>query len=245
MGTTFYLICLTLMLASQSLAYLSAGIKDQFLSDALLREIVDRMGKDFADTADSYIDPLPMNEMPAQLALMARASKDLEPEQDYDSFLDNNPSLRDQEYMQHSSLWGHQYVSGGAGEGPNRAKAQVKTDASLPAYCNPPNPCPIGYTEEQGCTLDFENTAAFSREYQAQQECMCDGEHMFNCPGESQNEGNSQMDTDLESFLARQFHTQEHKNLVAKKFHAKKSSNPYLEGEKLPIAAKKGLNVNV
>jgi hypothetical protein len=55
-------------------------------------------------------------------------------------------------------LWGHQYVSGGAGEGPHRLKPQVKTDASLPAYCNPPNPCPVGYTEDQGCTLDFENT---------------------------------------------------------------------------------------
>lgn len=36
--------------------------------------------------------------------------------------------------------------------------------------------------EEQGCTLEFENTAAFSRHYQAQQDCMCDSEHMFDCP---------------------------------------------------------------
>lgn len=45
-------------------------------------------------------------------------------------------------------------ISGGAGEGkqnltpegniPN--KNEVKTDAILPAYCNPPNPCPVGFT---------------------------------------------------------------------------------------------------
>jgi len=183
------------------------------------------MGKDLVDAADAYIDPMSMNEMPSQLALMARASKDLEAEQmDYDALLEGNPSpsLRDQEYLQHSSLWGHQYVSGGTGEGPHHVKAQVKTDATLPAYCNPPNPCPVGYTEEQGCQMDFENTAAFSREYQSAQECMCDGEHMFECPGQEQGDGSRQMDSDLESFLARQFHTQEHKNLVAKKFHAKK-----------------------
>jgi hypothetical protein len=43
--------------------------------------------------------------------------------------------------------------SGGAGEGrqhlspsgeiPNRP--EVKTDEELPSYCNPPNPCPLGF----------------------------------------------------------------------------------------------------
>lgn len=253
----FFYVLASLMVAGialpgGALAYLSAGLKDQLLSDVLLREIVDRMGKDIAEAADSYIDP--MDEFPGRLAMMARASKDLESEQlDYDALLEGNPnpSQRDQEYLQHSSLWGHQYVSGGAGEGPQRPKPQVKTDASLPAYCNPPNPCPVGYTEDQGCTMDFENTAAFSREYQAAQDCMCDGEHMFNCPAPQQAEtgggvgggSGGPMDSDLENFIARQFHTQEHKNLVAKKFHVKKSSNPFLEGEKLPIAAKKGFHV--
>uniref|UniRef100_A0A6B2EGP4 Neuroendocrine protein 7B2 n=1 Tax=Phlebotomus kandelakii TaxID=1109342 RepID=A0A6B2EGP4_9DIPT len=233
-------LSLLMVVARPANAYLSPSVKEHFFSDALLRELVDRMGKDLADAADSYIDPLPVND---QLALMARASKDLEAEQmDYDALLEGNPSpsLRDQEYLQHSTLWGHQYMSGGAGEGPHRVKPQVKTDATLPAYCNPPNPCPVGYIEDQGCQQDFENTAAFSREYQAAQECMCDGEHMFDCPGQDQGEPNRQMDSDIESFLAQQFHTQEHKNLVAKKFHSKKSFNPYLEGEKLPIAAKKG-----
>lgn len=29
--------------------------------------------------------------------------------------------------------------------------------------------------------MDFENTAAFSRDYQASQECLCDSEHMMDC----------------------------------------------------------------
>lgn len=83
-----------------------------------------------------------------------------------------------------------------------------KSDNVLPAYCNPPNPCPIGYTSKQadldretfwnndpigdlltwyhsgddGCLEEFENTAAFSRQYQIAQDCMCDTEHMFDCP---------------------------------------------------------------
>lgn len=61
----------------------------------------------------------------------------------------------------------------------------VKTDGTLPAYCSPPNPCPSGYTAEDGCLDNFENTASFSREYQASQVCMCDSEHMFDCPGAS------------------------------------------------------------
>lgn len=92
--------------------------------------------------------------------LSNRVIKDLENEEtsdpiDYERLSNNpNPSLRDREYLQHSSLWGHQFVAGGAGEGKQRLKPdgsvqnqqQVKTDETLPAYCNPPNPCPIGYT---------------------------------------------------------------------------------------------------
>lgn len=101
-------------------------------------------------------------------------------------------------------------------------KPQVKTDATLPAYCNPPNPCPVGYTEEQGCTTDFENTASFSREYQGSQECMCDTEHMFECPANNQDQLNSQQQQNFGSYL-RQLPA-EHKNMVAKKFWVKKVS---------------------
>lgn len=38
-------------------------------------------------------------------------------------------------------------------------------------------------SEEDGCIMDFQNTAAFSRAYQDSQECMCDSEHMFDCEG--------------------------------------------------------------
>ena len=88
-----------------------------------------------------------------------------------------------------------------------------KSDNVLPAYCNPPNPCPIGYTGssdrlilslclrldldgfylppgEDGCREEFENTASFSRNYQASQDCMCDTEHMFDCPATSEKGGN-------------------------------------------------------
>lgn len=110
-----------------------------------------------------------------------------------DILLRHEPNLRDQEYIEHSSLFGHQYVTGGAGEGIQRLKPDgsipniqvIKTDSVLPAYCNPPNPCPPGYTEEDGCIEDFTNTATFSRDFQAQQQCICDTEHMFDCPGSS------------------------------------------------------------
>ncbi len=77
---------------------------------------------------------------------------------------------------------------GGAGEGAQQLHAdksikhreQVKSDSILPAYCEPPNPCPIGYHgETDGCMDEFENSADFSRTYQSNQKCMCDEEHMF------------------------------------------------------------------
>lgn len=144
------------------------------------------MNKDFTEVVDSYIDPI--DAKPSHLELMSRSSKDPDGEQlDYSSLLngDPNPSLRDHEYLQQSALWGHQYIAGGTGElEPYHLKpAHIKSDASLPAYCNPPNPCPVGVREDQGCQLSFENTASFSREYQSEQECMCDGEHMFACKG--------------------------------------------------------------
>lgn len=95
------------------------------------------------------------------------------------------------EYIDHPlAIVGHQYVQGGAGEGrqllgPDGTFENVqviKTDRAAHSYCNPPNPCPIGYTAEDGCLEDFINSASFSREYQAKQQCSCDNEHsLFNC----------------------------------------------------------------
>ncbi len=88
---------------------------------------------------------------------------------------------------------------------------------------------------EDGCLEEFENTAAFSREYQSSQECMCDTEHMFDCPGNTdeneletlarsiQNEG--MMDSTLDKIVNNiQTDSSEHK-VVAKKFFSKKVSH--------------------
>lgn len=231
-----------------AMAYMPSG-KEHLLTDSLLREVVDRMGRDLAE---SYLD-YPAGSRLSMGALMARADKDLEDSSFYPD--SPSPSLRDQEYIQHSSLWGHHYLTGGNGEGKSRLTMpggangvktlnKVKSDASLPAYCNPPNPCPIGFTANDGCLEQFENTAAFSRDYQASQDCMCDSEHMFDCSEhESEQQSNELQDSDLDR-LVQQFQIEDqHKNLVAKKYHVKKDKNPFLQGEKLPVAAKKGINV--
>lgn len=226
--------------------------------------MIERLSKDYFEPSDSY-DPLAEISRPeSRLGMISRASKDLENEQlDYDALLggDPNPSLRDQEYLQHSTLWGHQYVSGGSGDFPLKSgKQEVKTDAGLPAYCDPPNPCPVGYTADEECLEDFENSAAFSREYQAAQECMCDAEHMFECHHGENAGSETNENGDLESFLAEQYHagtgsaavssvpssSSNQKNLITKKAMLPSTSyaaNPFLRGEKLPIAAKKGLNM--
>ncbi|XP_013385917.1 uncharacterized protein LOC106169679 isoform X1 [Lingula anatina] len=103
--------------------------------------------------------------------------------------------IRDQEKENQNMLWGYQYVSGGAGEGKqhlvgnidNSMKQEVKTDAALPAYCNPPNPCPKGKTAaKDNCQENIPDTAAFNQRYNNWQQksgaCKCDNEHMFNCP---------------------------------------------------------------
>ena len=84
---------------------------------------------------------------------------------------------------------------------------------------------------EDGCIEDFENTAAFSREYQSSQECMCDTEHMFDCPGNTdeneletlarsiQNEG--LMDSTLDKLVDNMREDSSEHKVVAKKFFTK------------------------
>jgi len=107
--------------------------------------------------------------------------------------------------------------------------------AMLPAYCDPPNPCPPGYTSADGCIEDFENSSDYSRNFQADQKCICDTEHMFNCPangagGDSAGQPNQRKTTDT-SFLS------DMPGLTADG-----RENPYFGGQKLPIAAKKGMD---
>ncbi|XP_076273805.1 secretogranin_V domain-containing protein 7B2 [Rhynchophorus ferrugineus] len=251
-------VILLLVPLSGVLCYLPNG-KESYLTSIFLRDLVNRINgkQDLRNGEISYLD------LTDGLPLDTRTlTRDLEEEQmfplDYDSLGDINmhPSIRDQEYLQHSSLWGNQYISGGSGDGNQILtpglkinKQEIKTDATLPAYCNPPNPCPVGYTEEQGCLEDFENTAAYSRSYQAMQDCMCDTEHMFDCPSAS-NPMEDPMDVarvDFGRLLQQSLKMNQypHKNLVAKKYHTtdKANANPFLEGEKLPVAAKKGTNM--
>lgn len=105
------------------------------------------MGNELVDTADTYLEyPEKVKELPIELP------------GDYDSMdtLNPNPSIRDQEYLRHSTLWSHQRVSDNDKD-LYRSKIQSiglkgikneKTENPLPAYCTPPNPCPIGYTSE-------------------------------------------------------------------------------------------------
>jgi len=102
----------------------------------------------------------------------------------------------------------------------------LHSNTMLPAYCDPPNPCPIGYTTADGCIEDFENSSEFSRGYQSRQKCICDTEHMFDCPEENAHRGAN--DIAAVNILA------EVPGLVPDE------NNPYLGGQKLPVAAKKG-----
>ncbi|XP_074662047.1 uncharacterized protein LOC141914684 [Tubulanus polymorphus] len=178
----------------------------------------------------------------------------------------NDP--RDPEKLQQSSLWGTHYVSGGAGEGkqhlkPNGEednKQEVKSDASLPAYCEPPNPCPKGYNEDKNCVKGVEDTAEYNRKYILDQQesgvCACDSEHMKHCP-ENQPKIDTKQDAnaDLKALLEGEnlgnpyVKGNKRDTLTAKKRPAKRfkrfvhdlddENNPFLAGEKLDIAAKK------
>jgi len=105
----------------------------------------------------------------------------------------------------------------------------IHANPMLPAYCDPPNPCPPGYTEADGCIEDFENTSEFSRTFQATQKCICDTEHMFDCPDE--NPHRSAEDIAAVNILA---------NIPGLVTSPGGDNNPYFDGQKLPVAAKKG-----
>lgn len=179
------------------------------------------MSKDLAETADSYLDYPEMvrdaedfekaKEIPAEMSIDYEEMETLNP----------NPSIRDHEYLRHSSLVANQRMNDEAGEDRHKVQAaepkrpkEEKSENTLPAYCTPPNPCPIGYTSTfinifiasknkliklfffflgaNNCLENFENTAAFSRDFQASQDCMCDSEHMLDCLNNN-NENNQAM----------------------------------------------------
>jgi hypothetical protein len=120
-------------------------------------------------------------------------------------------------------------VPAAAHQAPQAPEANMAAASMLPAYCDPPNPCPLGYTSQDGCIEDFENSSEFSRIYQSRQKCICDTEHMFNCPDASNDaDEDNEIDNEPPHMMA---------SLPASGF-----GNPYLSGQKLPVAAKKGMD---
>ncbi|XP_029177051.1 uncharacterized protein LOC114945124 [Nylanderia fulva] len=227
----YYILSLSIVVAAQANVYLPSIKEESLLTDALLRELINQMGNELANAGDPYLEyPEKVKELPLELPT------------DYDGMdtLNPNPSIRDQEYLQHSTLWSHHRINNNNNnnKGNDRHRIQAglkgikdeKTENPLPAYCTPPNPCPVGYTSENNCLTNFENTAAFSRDYQSAQDCMCDTEHMLECSNDAGNSNglsnvqitNSDFDQIVEQF---------------------QEDNLFLQGEKLPIAAKKGIHV--
>ncbi len=133
------------------------------------------------------------------------------------------PAYPGSEYAPQDHTWGTHRVSGGSSEvgnwidyavfgaqaqeddddeeeaeshapPPTPLKSGVKLD-QLPAYCDPPNPCPIGYdpaTLATPCDQDIPNTKQFNRNWIMQKmkngECSCDEEHMEMCPASASGE---------------------------------------------------------
>ncbi|KFM61975.1 hypothetical protein X975_16227, partial [Stegodyphus mimosarum] len=77
---------------------------------------------------------------------------------------------------------------------------------------------------------------------------MCDSEHMFDCPGATRE---SEIDALARSFeneglaeaaldrLIQSMEIEGEHKIVAKKYFTHQPTNPFLEGEKLPVVAKK------
>merc|ERR1712110_976332 len=138
---------------------------------------------------------------------------------------------------------GFQYIQGGAGKGeqhlqPDGSKTnfkQIKTDEKLPAYCQPPNPCPVGYTGsfDECNPMPFHDfTAQFSKKYQSKQACMCDSEHN-NCQV-GNNDLNSFVEMDDSRFsgaVAKKSPRRKRSIHRKKKEMVNKIFNPYLNGE--------------
>ncbi|XP_044749808.1 uncharacterized protein LOC123310405 [Coccinella septempunctata] len=207
--------------------------KDDILPELFLEQLADRIQR---ENDISYLDITNPNSL---------GPRSLEEERydplDYDlGDAPLHPSIRDQEYLKHSSLWSSKYAledTAGDDDIQKQHSAQFATTTkpknTLPAYCNPPNPCPVGFGGEEGCMEDFENTAAFSRRFQEVQDCMCDAEHMFDCPDNS----DPFLDNSMDEFSDFEF------NHFVRQQMQDNSLNPFLFGERLPVAAKKGNRV--
>ncbi|KAF7262031.1 hypothetical protein EG68_00674 [Paragonimus skrjabini miyazakii] len=125
---------------------------------------------------------------------------------------------------------------------------------SLPAYCDPPNPCPIGYNPDSlptPCDSYTEFTMEVNRNWilnkVASGECSCDNEHMESCsidlsssrpnPSNWYTKRSHHRPYEENPFL----HGQKRKRLVAKKTFNPKLFNRYyyLQGKVLRKVTKK------
>jgi len=140
------------------------------------------------------------------------------------------PALDDFKHVDQRSDQSKTSGGGATGDKASSRSTAAAAAAMLPAYCDPPNPCPPGYTNSDGCIEDFENSSEFSRNYQASQKCICDTEHMFNCPPSPPTAQHPTPDTGFLSELPG--------------LTADGRENPFLGGQKLPVAAKKGMDFN-
>nr|CAX74242.1 Neuroendocrine 7B2 precursor [Schistosoma japonicum] len=126
---------------------------------------------------------------------------------------------------------------------------------NLPAYCDPPNPCPLNYKSHDlpsPCDHGIEDTIEFNRNWIIRKmengECSCDNEHMDSCPIESNENGDknnfvSAQKADRKPYWVNPYlRGESRKRLVAKK-RVKRSHvyhyNPYLMGSVHKTAVKK------
>lgn len=125
------------------------------MTEMLLRDLIDRMGNELADAADSYFEYQDGSRVPNDYEKVKEIPAELPIDYEGIETLNPNPSIRDQEYLRHSSLNAHLHQNDND-KGSHRIQLagfkgvkDDKTENSLPAYCTPPNPCPIGYTSKK------------------------------------------------------------------------------------------------
>jgi len=154
----------------------SSSNKQSSLYDETLAALEEAAAEDNAESSDENYDANDFE------------SEDSTPPSQNNYYDDSiKTDARDEESESHSSLGsGFQYVSGGAGEGKQHLtpdghmtnKDEVKSDEDLPAYCHPPNPCPVDYKGDDCDSRPYEEfTSEYSKRYQEQQNCMCDDDH--------------------------------------------------------------------
>lgn len=258
-------VSLVLALASASVPYGVESLEDLYR--------IQRLYQLSQLQNDPYLPLLPIDDIDGRSDEAMDGGQPLWGEEEMDDSLYNSPlftgaQARDEEHLQHSALQGLHAIAGGTLEGESGQK-QVKTDKPLPAYCNPPNPCPVGKTAAaDNCVENFENSMENNKHLLEHQDCPCDTEHMWSCPAgqqtvTSKGSGGQAALSKVMSELAELNNAEslslanpyldvpgiKHDKLVAKKspgmVRRKRSDeqaewNPYFEGKQLTVAAKKG-----